>query len=140
MNLKNKSDFLNDINKNLLFTLVPMTNKRDDLDGVLSFIKKNNKKLNKEKTNVFINLNTKKLGNIKISCNFRSNNLNIKFALKEKYLSFFQENEELLVEKILNLGFVVQNINYILDEDLDIIDTISQSEDINPTYYLDVKV
>lgn len=138
--LKNKNDFLTDINKNLLFTLIPITHKKYDLNGVMNFIKKNNKKSNKDNTNVFINLNTHSIGNIKISCNFTGYNLGIKMGMEKKHLDLFQKNEEILIQKIINLGYKVKTINYVFEDEIDIIDTINGSPKSSSTYYLDVKV
>lgn len=140
INLKNKNDFLTDINKNALFTLVPMENKKYNLNGLMNFVKKNNKKINKDKTNVFINLNTNSLGNIKISCNFVGNNIGIRMGMEKQHLSLFEKNEKILIQKVMSLGYKVQNIHYVLEEDIDIIDTINGNANLSPIYYLDVKV
>lgn len=140
VDLKNKNDFLIDINKNLLFTLIPITHEKYNLNGLVNFIKKNKKKLNKEKTNVFINLNTKNLDNIRVSCHFANKNLSIKIGVKKEHLSLFKENEEVLIEKIKALGYEVQKIHYDLEEKIDIVDTINDSSKEVSTYYLDVKV
>ncbi len=138
--LKNKNDFLNDINKNLLFTLIPINHGKQNIKGLINFIKKNKKKLNKEKTNVFINLNTKNLDNIRVSCHFANKNISIKIGIKKEYLSLFKENEEILIDKINALGYKVENVHYDFEEKIDIIDTINDSSKASSTYYLDVKV
>lgn len=140
IDLKNKNDFMIDLNKNMMFNFVPMTNKKYDLDGLLNFIRKNNKKTDKNKTNVFINLNTKRIGNIKISCNFTGNSLGIKMGMQKEHLKLFEENEEALVEKMESLGYKIQSIHYALFDEVDIIDTIDTSSNSEITYYLDVKV
>lgn len=138
--LKHKNDFLTDINKNLLFTLIPISHKKYDLNGLVNFIKKNKKKSYKEKTNVFINLNTNNLDNIKVSCHFSNDNISIKMGMKKQYLNLFERNENLLIEKITNLGYKVKSIHYALEEEVDIIDTINGGSKLSSTYYLDVKV
>lgn len=140
VNLKDKIDFLGELNKNVLFNLIPIEYKKYNLNGIMNFIKKKNKETKDNKMNVFISLNTKKLGNIRVSCNFNGSNLSLKISMESKCFDLFKNNEHILVEKLSNVGYQIHSINYILDKDIEIIDTIEASPNPNPTYYLDVKV
>lgn len=135
---KDKIDFLKELNKDLSFMFMPIDYQPENLEGVLSFLKRKNKKTRSDKTNVFIDLDTKVLGKIKISCKLYKNNINIKININKEDLSLFKSREEVLIKKISQIGYVVKEIDYLYDHELKVIDQIVVND--NPTYYLDMKV
>ena len=138
-NLENKIDFLRDMNKDLSFLFLPINFSKKDLEGALTILKgKKNKNPSDNKTNIFINLNTNNLGNIKISCEAISDILSVNINIKKEDLRLFQSMEKQLVERILNIGYNIDRINFIADKDIQIID--SMGSNFNPTYFMDIKV
>lgn len=138
-NIENKIEFLKDMNKDLSFLFLPIHYGKEGLDGILTLLKdKKSKKTVNDKINVFINVNTKNLGNIKVSCQLRGNSLNIKMNIKTEDLDLFQSKEEHLIEKILSIGYILNKVEYITNNDLQIIDSIISNP--NPIYILDLKV
>lgn len=138
-NIENKLDFLKEMDQDLSFLLLPLNYGKKDLDGVLTLIKeKRNKKTLEDKINIFINLDTNNLGNIKISCESKLDSLSIKINIKEKDIKLFQASEEVLINRIQSMGFAIDNIDFIIDKDISIMDTIISNP--NPTYFLDIKV
>ncbi len=136
--LKNRFSFLEELNKNISFNFIPINYKKQNLDGMINFFKKKNKNIKNDNTNVLINVDTKKLGNIRVHCNLKSNNINIKISIKKDDLNLFKLNEQILIDKVSDIGYNLGNIDYILNEDIKIIDAIEQ----NPaaTYFLDIRV
>lgn len=138
-NLENKIEFLRDLNKDLSFLFLPIHYGKDSLDGILTLLKeKKNKKTMNDKINIFINVNTNNLGNIKISCQLTGNSLNIKINIKNEDLKLFQSKEKHLIEKILSIGYILNKVEYVINNDIQIIDNIVSNP--NPTYILDLKV
>lgn len=137
--LENKIDFLKDMNKDLSFLFLPINFGKKDLEGALTILKgKKKKNPSDNKTNIFINLNTDNLGNIKISCEAIYNLLSIKINIKEEDLELFQSMEGQLIEKVSILGYEIDKINFELNKDIQIIDSMASNS--NPTYFLDIKV
>lgn len=138
-NLENKIEFLRDLNKDLSFVFLPINYGKDNLDGILTLLKeKKNKKTMNDKINVFINVNTNNLGNIKVSCQLTGNSLNVKINIKDEDLKLFQSKEKHLIEKILSIGYILNKVEYVINNDIQIIDNIVSNP--NPTYILDLKV
>lgn len=138
-NFTNKIDFLKDINKNLSFVFFPIKHMEKELDGVLTLIKEDGKKKNYNgKTNIYINVETYNLGNIKVSCQLSSNVLQIKMNIRNEDLELFKSTEKQLIEKISLIGYSLDRIDFILDNSIRIIDTIVSNP--NPIYILDLKV
>lgn len=137
--LENKIDFLKDMNKDLSFLFLPINFGKKDLEGALTILKgKKKKNPSDNKTNIFINLNTDNLGNIKISCEAIYNLLSIKINIKKEDLELFQSMEGQLIEKVSILGYEIDKINFELNKDIQIIDSMASNS--NPTYFLDIKV
>lgn len=137
--LENKMDFLKDMNKDLSFLFLPINFSEKDLEGALTILKgKKKKNPTDNKTNIFINLNTDNLGNIKISCEAISDILSININIKKEDLYLFQSMEEQLVRSISKLGYKLDRINFISDKDIQIIDSMASNS--NPTYCMDIKV
>lgn len=138
-NLENKIDFLKDLNKDLSFVFLPIHHRKEDLEGVLAFLKdKRNKKGSSEKTNVFINLNTNNLGKIRISCQLTGDLINAKISINKEDLELFKSAEKILVEKISSFGYILNKIEFITDDFIQIVDLLVSNP--NPTYILDLKV
>lgn len=137
--LENKLDFLKEMDQDLFLLFVPINYGEKQLDGVLTFLKENKDKKNKEENlNIFINLNTKNLGNIKISCQAKLESLSIKINIKESDLKLFESTKQILIDRIQSIGYNVEKIEFIIDRDIDLMDTIISNPD--PTYFLDIKV
>ncbi|WP_353093872.1 hypothetical protein [Tissierella praeacuta] len=137
-NLNNKIDFLREINKDLSFVFFPIKHMEKDLNGVLTLIKEDKKKRNYNgRTNIYINVETYNLGNIKVSCQLISDILHVKMNIRNEDLELFKSTEKQLIEKISLIGYSLDRIEFILDNDIQIIDTIVSNP--NPTYILDLK-
>lgn len=137
--LNNKIDFFRDMNRDLSFIFLPISNRQKQLDGILTFIKESKKRKNyNERTNIYINVETHNLGNIKVSCQLISNSLSIRMNIKSEDLELFKSTEKQLVEKISLIGYSLDKIDFVLDNDIQIIDTMVSNP--NPIYILDLKV
>lgn len=137
--LENKIDFLKEMDKNLSFIFIPINYGKKELDGVLTLLKENkNKKSMDDKINIFINLDTNNLGNIKISCLAKQEILSIKINIQKSDLKLFQLAEQSLLDKIESTGYTINNIEFIVDKDLNVMDNIGTNS--NPNYFLDIKV
>lgn len=138
-NIENKIEFLRDMNKDLSFLFLPIYYGKEGLDGILTLLKdKKNRKTMDNKINVFINVNTKNLGNIKVSCQVIGNSINIKMNIKNEDLELFKLREKYLIEKILSIGYILNKVEYITNNNLQIID--SMISNTNTRYILDLKV
>lgn len=137
--LENKIDFLKEMNKNLSFLFIPINYGKKELDGVLTLLKENkSKKTMDDKINIFINLDTNNLGNIKISCLAKQEILSIKINIQKSDLKLFQLAEQSLLDKIESTGYTINNIEFIVDKDLNVMDNIGTNSNLN--YFLDIKV
>ena len=137
--LENKIDFLKEMDKDLSFLFLPINYGEKELDGVLTLLKENkNKKIINDTINIFINLDTNNLGNIKISCLAKQETLSIKINIKESDLKLFKLAEQTLIDRIGLTGYEVSKIEFIVDEDLNVLDTMTTNP--NPNYFLDIKV
>lgn len=138
-NIENKIEFLRDMNKDLSFLFLPIYYGKEGLDGILTLLKdKKSKRTMDDKINVFINVNTNNLGNISASCELRGNSLNIKMNIKNEDLDLFKSKEKDLIEKILSIGYILDKVEYITNDNLLIMDSIVSNP--NPRYILDLKV
>lgn len=137
--IENKIEFLRDMNKDLSFLFLPIHYGKEGLDGILTLLKdKKSKKTMDGKINVFINVNTKNLGNISASCELRGNSINIKMNIKDVDLDLFKSKEKHLIDKILSIGYILNRVEYITNDNLLVIDSIVSNP--NPRYILDLKV
>ncbi len=137
--IENKLDFLKEMDQDLSLVFIPINYGEKELDGVLTLLKENKGKENPEdKLNVFINLNTNNLGNIKISCQASRNLLSIKIKIKESDINLFESTKESLINKIESTGYLVDKIDFIVEKSMTLVDTIASNP--NPVYFLDVKV
>ena len=137
--LENKIDFLKEMDKDLSFLFLPINYGEKELDGVLTLLKEDkSKKILNDKINIFINLDTNNLGNIKIFCLARQEVLTIKLNIKKSDLKLFKLAEQGLIDRIASTGYIANKIEFIVDEDLNIMDMIITNPD--PKYFLDIKV
>ncbi|MDR7856352.1 hypothetical protein [Tissierella sp.] len=137
--LENKIDFLRELNSDLSLVFLPIHHRKENLDGILTFLEdKRKKKGSNENINIFINLNTNNLGKVSISCQLLGDLINAKISIKREDLELFQSAEDLLVEKISSLGYVLNKIDFVTDSIVQILDTMISNP--NPTYILDLKV
>lgn len=137
--LESKIDFLKEINKDLSFVFFPIKYEKKLLDGIITLIKEDKrKKTHNNKINVFINLQTHNLGNIKVACELLRENLFIKINVRGKDLELFKSAEKHLIEKIKLIGYGLDRIEFIVDNSMGILDSIAPNP--NPTYILDLKV
>lgn len=137
--LRNKSEFLRDLNKDMLFHFIPINYGEKNLDGLVNFLKeKEKKKIGKEKTNIFINLRTHNLGRIKISCQAKKDVLNVVIGIRKEDELIFKTSKPILIDRIEMLGYDVQNIKFILSEDFKLSEEIVSNSD--PMHFLDIKV
>lgn len=137
--LQNKLDFLEEINHELSFIYIPLL-LNDNYENAITLLKDRKKENNpKSKINIFINLNTNNLGNVKISCEVIADNINIQFSgLKKEDVDLFKNREKELEIAILNTGYILGNIEYIIKQENNILDFLIVNK--NPVYYLDVEV
>ena len=119
-----KIDFLKELNKNLSFMFIPLNYKPGDLDGIVSFLKEKSKKTKSGKINVFINLDTKSLGNIKVSCDLYMKNINVKMNIGKSDLELFKSQEKILIKKIKDIGYDLNKIDYVFNEELKVRDQV----------------
>ena len=137
--VESKIDFLRELNKELNFMFFPIDiGLNDRLKGLMSFIKERKKRGKGDKLNIFINLSTENLGNIRVLCTLLGDSLSIKMTVGKKDLEFFKSTEEKLVEKILTIGYSLKGIDYITDEKISMID--SNTLKSSSSYILDLKV
>lgn len=137
--LNSKMDFLKEMNKDLSFSFNQINYKEKDLDGVLTLIKeKKHKKNHSQRLNIYINLETHNLGNVTVSCQLISNSLSVRMNVRDKDLKLFKSTVKQLVEKISLIGYSLDKIDFVVDNNIELIDTIVSNP--NPTYILDLKV
>lgn len=137
--LKDRIDFLNEMNKELNFMYIPITIKGREREGSISFLKKKKGTKGKlERLNIFINLDMVYLGHVKIICETFDEFINIKFNLDEQYLSFVRFYETKLYELVEDNGYKLNALTYITDRKTSLLDTLM--DNCEPYYYLDVQV
>ncbi len=139
-NIGTKIEFLKDVNEHLALFHIPIQIADEkNHTGVISLMTKNkNNKNTFQNVSVFIDLNMSNIGNARIYCQINCKNINITFDIEEENIKLFQYREENLKEVLMNKGFKVNKINYIMDEKVNIMNTLIVNK--NPLYYLDVQV
>lgn len=134
-----KIDFLNEINEKMTFVYVPMTIKNFKENNAITILKKKKGSFNgKDKVNFFINLNMEYLGNVKVYCEVFDDLINLNFSLNNDNVYLFKSNEAYLTQKLSEKGYRLNSINYVLDEEVNLINTLIENHE--PYYFLDVKV
>ena len=134
-----KIDFLNEINKKMTFVYIPIEIKNFKEESSITMLKKKKESFTgKDKVNLFINLNMKYLGNVRVYCEVFDDLINLNFSLDNDNVHLFKSNEEYLTYKLNEKGYRLNSINYVLDEKFNLIDTLIENHE--PHYFLDVKV
>lgn len=137
--LSNSLDFLNNINRDIIFAYIPVTTKDQENNGTISILKKRRKNFKKDdKINIFINLDMSHLKRVKIYCEFEAEFINIGFNISKENVPIFKENEKMLENIIEKNGYKLNNIYYIEDKEINFLDTLVDNK--YPYYYLDVRV
>lgn len=137
--LEYKIDFLNEINKKMTFVYIPIEIKNFKEESSITMLKKKKESFTgKDKVNLFINLNMKYLGNVRVYCEVFDDLINLNFSLDNDNVHLFKSNEEYLTYKLNEKGYRLNSINYVLDEKFNLIDTLIENHE--PHYFLDVKV
>lgn len=137
--LSDSLDFLNEINKEMIFAYIPIRSITKGEKGTISILKKRRGNFEKDdKLNVFINLHMEYLNKVKIYFEAVGNLINIKFNIKEENIGLFKENETRLSNALKNNGYKLNSISYIEDKDISFLDTLIDNH--NSYYYLDVRV
>jgi len=138
--LIDKCTFLKEMNRELVFAHIPLNMENDYQDIIISFLKKRKKEAgNKNNLNIFINLNTKNLGNVRISCLVLENYLDIKFSgLDKDDISLFKAKEEFLRYLVESTGYKIRTVEYLIDNFPAILGLLEVST--NKILNLDIKV
>ena len=138
--LRDKIEFLKEMNKELTFVYLPLKLEQDNYNGAITFLKKKKKENNfHNKINMFINLKTKRLGNVKIYCEVLNETINIKFNdINKEDLNLFKSKEYELKLLTESTGYKINTIEYFFDNNENILDFIIVNT--KPIYYLDVQV
>lgn len=138
--LRNKIEFINEMNKELSFVYFPLNIDEKNYKGLITLLKKRKSKDGfKGKLHVFIDLKTKRLGDIKISCQIIDSLMGIKFInIAKKDLNLFESKEEDLRDLIDSTGYSIGNIEYLFTDDYSLLDSLTVNK--NSTYFLDVQV
>lgn len=138
--LINKIDFLKEMNKELTFVYLPLNLDDNIQDTVITLLKKNKRESrHKDKLNVFINLNTKRLGNIKISCLVSNIYIDIKFSgINKEDINLFKSREDGLRTLVETTGYEIRAIEYLFEDNYSILDSLIVNR--KTIYNLDVQV
>ncbi|WP_025641075.1 hypothetical protein [Schnuerera ultunensis] len=138
--LINKIDFLKEMNKELTFVYLPLNLDDNIQDTVITLLKKNKRESrHKDKLNVFINLNTKRLGNIKISCLVSNIYIDIKFSgINKEDINLFKSREDGLGTLVETTGYEIRAIEYLFEDNYSILDSLIVNR--KTIYNLDVQV
>lgn len=138
-NLQNKLEFLEEINQELNYVYIPFNLDREIIQDSIIFIKdRKNKKGPRDNINVFINLNTENLGNVKINCQVVGDVINIKFnGLNSEDIDFFKNREDKLKDAMKNTVYNISRIEYESKMD-NILDLLIVNK--GPIYHLNVGV
>ncbi|HHV38743.1 MAG TPA: hypothetical protein GXX70_04515 [Tepidimicrobium sp.] len=138
--LNDKIEFMDDINKELSFIYLPLDIDEGGYKGILTFFKEKRKRHGLgERLNIFINLQTSRLGNIKIFCQLLDLSINIKFSnvAKEDY-HLFKSEEEFLRDMVESTGYRVGKVEYLFMDCYSLLDALVVNE--KSVYSLDIKV
>lgn len=138
--LIDKIEFLKEMNNELIFVYLPLNLDEKIQDTFITLLNKRKKESGYgNKINIFINLNTKKLGNIKIHCSISNSNMDIRFSgIKEEYISLFKSNEYELKDLVETTGYKIKTIEYLSKKDYTILDSLVVNR--KTIYNLDMQV
>lgn len=138
--LQDKLEFLNELNQELNYVFIPLI-LDDHIHRAFIRLLKDRKATGNPKANIsiLINLDTKNLGSIMVSCQLIRNTININFhGLNKNDIPMFKGGEEQLLEYINYTGYKVGEVNYIHEDKLDILDILIVNQ--NPIYQLNIGV
>lgn len=140
INLKEKIEFIKDLNKDMYFHLIPFNVGKEKLNGIVNIIKEKdkNKTSSEDNINIYISLDTNNLGNITVSCQSKFDRLEIKVGIDKKDIDFFEKRKEVLIKRIEMLGFNISTLEFIWEEKVSINDNLRSNS--NSIHFLDIKV
>lgn len=140
-NLQDKLEFLNELNQELNYIFIPLVIDDEHMHKAFIRLLKERKTSSNPKSNIsiLINLDTENLGSLMVNCQVMGDIININFhGLDQKDLPLFESREGLLKEYINYTGYRLGEINYIYEEEADILDILIVNQ--NPIYQLNIGV
>jgi len=134
-----KLTLLKELDNNLNFVFYPIfLGQEKDLENLITLMKEGKRRKHRNnRLNIFINLNTKNLGQIKTHVIAQGNSLDIKMYINEEDLNLFKSSEKKVIENVHLIGYSVKGINYIFNENFSLIHHLENNP--NPSYILDLK-
>lgn len=138
--LNDKIEFMDDINKQLSLIYIPLDRDEEGYEGVLTFFKEKRKRHGlKGRLNIFINLQTSRLGNIKVFCQLLDLSMDIKFSnVAKKDYQLFKSREESLRDMLGSIGYCVGKVEYLFMDCYSLLDALVVNE--KSVYSLDIQV
>ncbi|MCF6463354.1 hypothetical protein [Clostridium sp. Cult1] len=138
--LVNKIEFLREMNKELVFVYIPLNLDENIHDTAITLLKKRKKKSGyKDNINMFINLNTENLGNVKIYCLVSNTYIEIKFSgINKEDIYLFKSRENELRVLVEASGYQIGAIEYLPNSNQNILDSLIVNR--QAIYNLDVQV
>ncbi|NLJ78559.1 MAG: hypothetical protein GX329_04290 [Tissierellia bacterium] len=138
--LSNRMEFMDEIDSRFSLIHIPLGMDNKDPRGILTLFKeKKNRYGVGDRFNIFINLRTLRLGDIKIFCQLMDLSIDIRFSnVHESDHHLFKSKEGWLRSILQSLGYHVGKIEYISADDYSVLDALIVNE--RPTYSLDIKV
>ncbi len=138
--LGNKIEFLREMNKELVFVYIPLNLDENIHDTAITLLKKRKKKSGyKDNINMFINLNTENLGNVKIYCLVSNTYIEIKFSgINKEDIDLFKSRENELRVLVEASGYQIGAIEYLPNSNQNILDSLIVNR--QAIYNLDVQV
>jgi len=116
-NIKNDINFLQELNKYSSYIQIPVSIFNNQRTGELYILKrkKGKKAIDKDNISVFISLNTVNLGQIDTLVNMKNNNISINMRVEdEKIIKVLKDNYKILYDSILETGYKLVNVKYML--------------------------
>ncbi|KPU28234.1 hypothetical protein TR13x_02540 [Caloranaerobacter sp. TR13] len=138
--LKDKIIFLNKLNENATFLYYPLYfTDRNELINKFYILDKRKFKGKRENLNIMISLQTNKFDKVKILANIVRNSITVDFYMdKHSYIKIFRKSDYKLKDSLINCGYNKVLINYVIGEDVDPLDVLSDRDVGN--YLLDIRV
>lgn len=138
--LQNKLEFLQELREHLNIVFLPLTFDETMEEAYITLIRDKRKRENpKGLINIYINLQTNRLGNIDISLRVIDDKINILFGkIKEEDIILFKNREKILEEMVKTTGYSINNIDYLTNRGDNILDYLIVNPE--PIYNLDVQV
>lgn len=138
--LQNKLEFFHELRDQLNMVYLPLIIGETRREGIVTLIKDRRKRENPLNTiNIFINLQTNRLGDIKISCKVNNDIMDILFNnINEEDMALFKNKENILKDMVSATGYSVNSIRYSTRDEESILDHLIINT--KPIYFLDVQV